>query len=179
MRQGVLSPHLVCANRTRMGMPQLDGTALPLLGCLLNPTWLHRPPMACLSLQPGATAVPQWIENRDGARAVGAVVLFSQPGQQGKAAARTFQARMLRDVSSLWDKRLFGAVHLEAVSSPYLVRQRCRTCAALLHLTLATHERCLHAAWWQTARGGPRENAQHVNSTSRQRLLHVPTTCHG
>lgn len=84
---------------------------------------------------------------------MGAVVLFSQPGQQGKAAARAFQARMLRDVSALWDQRLFGAVHLEAVSSPYLVRQRCCTCATLLYLTQATHEQCLHVAWWRRAEG--------------------------
>lgn len=83
-------------------------------------------------MPPAALEAP---EHRGVARKVHAVITF--PGSDGWASARAAQARLVGDVSRLFDARKFGAVSARSVSAPYLVRVL-HGCAALVL--------CVHAA---------------------------------
>ena len=86
---------------------------------------LHHP--AGAQVRPRALEVRERHSGQPGAaRAVHVAVLF--PGAAGWQAARAFRDCLLGDASRLFSARAFGAVYVQAVSAPYLVRTW-RACA--------------------------------------------------
>lgn len=73
-------------------------------------------------LSPGASAALKGLESEDSAQAVHTVVLFRGPIANGMAAARDLQRKLLADdVGRHFDKKIFGEVHMESVTEPFLV----------------------------------------------------------
>ncbi len=68
------------------------------------------------------------------------ILLFSGSCAAGKAAARALHVRLLGDVQQLFPAALFGAVHMETVSHPFLVSLWRRSLAA----TWRTEQAILH-----------------------------------
>ena len=66
---------------------------------------------------------PKFLENEDGARAVHAVYTFpARTLANGMIAAQALQVTLQGNVAKFFDQAVFGAVHMEMVSAPHLVR---------------------------------------------------------
>jgi hypothetical protein len=70
----------------------------------------------------GAVAIPVALEYEDKAIAVHTVVKFPGKVAQGARSAEAMYGKLLGSVARYFDRSLFGAAHMETVSSSYLVR---------------------------------------------------------
>lgn len=78
--------------------------------------------------------IPWAVEPSEGGGvAVHTILSFSGSCESGKAAARNLHVKLLGNVGSLFPVHVFGTVHMEAISHPYLVSS-CGWLAALLCL---------------------------------------------
>jgi len=89
--------------------------------CLALPAGWHSHHPHNTSLA-GSTAIPIALESEFKAQAVHTVVLFPGPVSRGMQAAAALQRQLLGTVRQHFNPSMFGSVHMQIVSSPYLVR---------------------------------------------------------